>query len=126
MPREKAQAAPTARPKVPMRRRGADCRVVAMKRGNARGAKGAGHRRLNQVNRQREKPDVNGRRQPSCGGTSRMTRECQVRIYERLGVKFPGPTRQNPNLPFWAVMSALASSGLCCAKKRAGPRGRAV
>ena len=38
----------------------------------------------------------NGRRQPSCGGTSRMTRECQVRICERLGVKFPGPTRQNP------------------------------
>ena len=28
MPREKAQAAPTARPKVPMRRRGADCLVV--------------------------------------------------------------------------------------------------
>jgi hypothetical protein len=23
-----------------------------------------------------------------------MTRECQVRICERLGVKFPGPTRQ--------------------------------
>jgi hypothetical protein len=45
MPREKAQAAPTARPKVPMRRRGADCLVVALKRGNARGAKGAGHRR---------------------------------------------------------------------------------
>jgi hypothetical protein len=35
-----------------------------------------------------------GRRQPSCDGTSRMTRECQVRICERLGVKFPGPTRQ--------------------------------
>jgi hypothetical protein len=35
----------------------------------------------------------NGRRQPSRGGTSRMTRECQVRICERLGVKFPGPTR---------------------------------
>jgi hypothetical protein len=33
MPREKAQAAPTARPKVPMRRRGADCPVVVMKRG---------------------------------------------------------------------------------------------
>ena len=45
------------------------------------------------VNRQREEPDFNGRRQPSCGGTSRMTRECQVRICERLGVKFPGPTR---------------------------------
>src|SRR6266436_514928 len=41
MLREKAQAAPTARPKVPMRRLGADCFVVAMKRGNARGAKGA-------------------------------------------------------------------------------------
>ena len=45
MPREKAQAASTARPKVPMRRRGADCPVVVTKRGNARGAKGAGHRR---------------------------------------------------------------------------------
>ena len=32
MPREKAQAAPTARPKVPMRRLGADCLVVVMKR----------------------------------------------------------------------------------------------
>ena len=34
-----------ARPKVPMRRPGADCSVVAMKRSNARGAKGAGHPR---------------------------------------------------------------------------------
>ena len=41
----------------------------------------------------------NGRRQPSCGGTSRMTRECQVRFCERLGVKFPGPTRQFRPLP---------------------------
>src|ERR1700724_2421264 len=41
-------------------------------------------------------PIFNGRRQPSCGGTSRMTRECQVRICERLGVKFPGPTRPFP------------------------------
>src|SRR6266436_6379852 len=32
MPREKAQAAPTARPKVPMRRRGADCPVVVRHR----------------------------------------------------------------------------------------------
>src|SRR3981081_235659 len=36
----------------------------------------------------------NGRRQPSFDGTSRMMREYQVRICERLGVKFPGPTRQ--------------------------------
>jgi hypothetical protein len=32
----------TARPKVPMRRSGADCPVVVGKRGNSRGAKGAG------------------------------------------------------------------------------------
>ena len=35
----------------------------------------------------------NGRRQPSCDGTSRMMREYQVRICEGLGVQFPGPTR---------------------------------
>jgi hypothetical protein len=34
-----------------------------------------------------------GRRQPSMGGTSRVRREVQARIYERLGVKFPGATR---------------------------------
>ena len=39
-------------------RRGADCPVVVLKRGNARGAKGAGHRHLARVNRQREEPDV--------------------------------------------------------------------
>jgi hypothetical protein len=39
--------------------------------------------------------------------TSRMTRECHVRICERLGVKFPGPTRQKrcliacPPLPIY-------------------------
>ena len=44
-------------------------------------------------------PMFNGRRQPSRDGTSRMTREYQVRFCERLGVKFPGPTRQNPALP---------------------------
>src|SRR6202047_540541 len=43
---------------VPMRRLGADCFVVALRRGNARGAKGAGHRHLARVNRQREEPDV--------------------------------------------------------------------
>ena len=41
----------------------------------------------------------NGRRQPSRDGTSRMTREYQVRFCERLGVKFPGPTRQLHALP---------------------------
>ena len=40
-------------------------------------------------------PMFNGRRQPSRGGTSRMTRECQVRFCEGLGVNLPGPTRQS-------------------------------
>jgi hypothetical protein len=40
-------------------------------------------------------PIVNGRRQPSCDGTSRMNREVHVRICERLGVKRPGPTRHS-------------------------------
>src|SRR6476660_196106 len=39
----KGTSGQTARPKVPMRRPGADCLVVVMKRGNARGAKRAGH-----------------------------------------------------------------------------------
>src|ERR1700730_7967351 len=95
MPREKAQAAPTARPKVLMRRRGADCPVVVLKRGNARGAKGAGHRRWERANWQQEELQFSTEGgSPSCGGTSRMTRECQVRICEGLGVKFPGPTRR--------------------------------
>jgi hypothetical protein len=38
-----------ARPKVPIRRSGADCLVVAWKRSNARGAKGAGHSRHDQL-----------------------------------------------------------------------------
>jgi hypothetical protein len=35
-------------------------------------------------------PSFNGRRQPSRGGTSRMSREAQVRICEGLGAKLPG------------------------------------
>jgi hypothetical protein len=54
----KAQAAKTARLKVPMHRSGSDCSIVVMKRGNARGAKGAGHRHWVRVNQQREEPDV--------------------------------------------------------------------
>jgi hypothetical protein len=37
----------------------------------------------------------NGRRQPSRGGTSRMTRECQVRIFERLGARRPRPEQHS-------------------------------
>src|SRR5258706_12766448 len=42
MPREKAQAAPTVRLKVPMRRRGADCLVVATKWGQCPWSEGGG------------------------------------------------------------------------------------
>src|SRR5262249_43205965 len=98
MPREKAQAAPIARPKVPMRRGGADCPVVALKRRNGRGAKGAGHRHWVGSTGNGRNPTINGRRQPSRGGTSRMMREYHVRICEGLGGKFPGPTRQKGNI----------------------------
>jgi hypothetical protein len=91
MLREKVQAARTARPKVPMRRRGADCLVVVKKRGNARGAKGAGHRHWIGPTGNGRSLIISGRRQPSCDGTSRMNREVHVRIW--LGVRFPGPTR---------------------------------
>jgi hypothetical protein len=39
----KGSSGRTVRLKVPMGQPGADCSVVVMKRGNARGAKGAGH-----------------------------------------------------------------------------------
>ena len=45
------------------------------------------------------------------GGTSRMTRECQVRICERLGVKFPGPT--------WHEFATARPSQSCSLKVRA-------
>jgi hypothetical protein len=66
-----------------------------MKRGNARGAKGAGHPRQDGVNGQPEELLVlaEAGRLP-WGGTSRMNREVHVRICGGLGVKFPGSTRQ--------------------------------
>src|SRR6516165_3465904 len=65
-----------ARPKVPMGQSGADRPIVAMKRGNARGAKGEGHSRCCWVNgRPEELNCLTGRRQPSLSVTSRMRRE---------------------------------------------------
>ena len=52
----------TARPKVPIRRLGADCSVVALKRRNGRGAKGAGHSRHDPFG------------QPETGGTAWLWR----------------------------------------------------
>ncbi len=85
------------RPKVPMRRPGADCSVVVMNRINSRGAKGAGHPR-----RDRYGPTGN-RRSPLVsteGGSLRwvaravISREAYVRFCERPGVQSPGPTRR--------------------------------
>jgi hypothetical protein len=58
----------------------------------------------------------NGRRQPSRGGTSRMTRECQVRFCEGLGVKFPGPTRQK------ADVTCLESNVYITPESKTSPR----
>ena len=97
----KGSSGRTARLKVPMGQPGADYSVVVMKRGNARGAKGAGHCiGIVRVNGQPEElDDRGGRRQPSMGGTSRVSREAQARICEGLGVKFPGPTRPQGEIP---------------------------
>src|ERR1019366_4065477 len=86
------QVATTMRPKVAMLTSGMDCSVVAMKRGNARGARGAGHPLYDPfivASRQRDEPlGCSGGRQPSSGGTSRMTGDRLVRICEGSRVKF--------------------------------------
>jgi len=74
---------------------GAHCSVVAKKRGNSRGAKGAGHPRQDRVHGKPEELLVlTAGGSLLSGGTSRMRREFHVRICEGLGVQFPGPTRR--------------------------------
>src|SRR5262245_14153094 len=56
---------------------------------------------INLVNWQQEEPtDCGGERQLSMDGTSRVSREAQARICERLGVRFPGATRPSGDLRF--------------------------
>jgi hypothetical protein len=63
--------------------------------------------RINRVNGQPEELEgLDGRRQPSVGGTSRVSREAQARICERL-----------------CQENAKAS---CCAKDEGGPFGAAL
>ena len=64
---------------------------------------------------------IYGRRQPSRGGTSRMSRECQVRICERLGVQFPGPTRRLRSI---SRVDANGSDGWMNEPARAGGSAR--
>src|SRR5215469_6283912 len=73
---------------------GAYCFVVARKRGNSRGAKGAGYSRADGVNGQPEELLVLLEAAAFPGGASRMNREIHVRICERLGVQLPGPARR--------------------------------
>jgi hypothetical protein len=87
----KGTSSSSARPKVPIGRSGRDCLVVAWKRGNACGAKGAGHWRQDRwVNRQREEPTGGGGgRQPSLDGTSREGRLSRT-VLRASGCKSPG------------------------------------
>src|SRR5262249_34838080 len=79
---------------------GADCPVVVMKRGNARGAKGTGHSRHDRCGQ-----PVNGRNcsvvaergSALLNGKSRVSREAQARFREGLGVQLPGASRP----PIW-------------------------
>ena len=81
----KGTSGSTMRPKVPMRQPESHCSIVAKKRSNVRGAKGAGHPRQGGVNGKPEELLVlaEAGRLP-WGGTSRMNREIHVRICGRL------------------------------------------
>ena len=75
---------------------GADCLVVVMKRGNARGAKGTGHSRdvlCGQLATGGTAWSLRRERPLSLNGKSRVSREAQARFREGLGVQLPGATR---------------------------------
>jgi len=96
MSTEKPQVVGTTRATVRMRHRGADCLAVAMKRSNARAAKGVGHPRRTIID-QLETGGARrfGRRAAALiGWRSRVTGDCHARICEELGVKFPRLTRR--------------------------------
>src|SRR5215813_4784780 len=85
-----------------MRSSGTDCLVVVTKRGNARGAKGTGHSshdRFGQLATGGTARSLRRERPLSLNGKSRVSREAQARICERLGVRFPGATRPRGATP---------------------------
>jgi hypothetical protein len=83
----------TVTPKVPRHQPGVDCSVLAWNRGNARGAKGAGHSR-------RDLSESTGNRRNSLIATEGGSLLWVARA-GWPGAKFPGPTRQfrGPTLP---------------------------
>src|SRR5262245_47958008 len=65
------------------------------------------------VNRQREEPTgCDGERQLSMDGTSRVSREAQARICERLGVRLPGATRPPTDEDHRTRLNATANLSL--------------
>ena len=84
-----------ARLKVPMGQSGADRPIVVTRRGNARGAKGVGHSRCLLGQRETGGTQLFHRKAPAFVEWHEPDEaKSHVRICERLGVKFPGPTRQ--------------------------------
>ena len=81
-----------ARPKVPKRRAGADCSVVAMKRVTTAERRGQAIRVvIDLVNRRREEPTDHDRgRQLSLDGTSRVTGDSHARFCESCALKAHG------------------------------------
>src|SRR5580692_2498397 len=63
---------------------------------------------------------INGRRQPSHGGTSRMMREYHVRICEGLGVQLPGSTRQQLLLQRRVLALQASAISVSSAERSAG------
>jgi hypothetical protein len=106
MVREKAQVEDPRGRKYQCTNPGSHCSIVARKRSNVRGVKGAGHPRRAGVNGRPEEllGLAEAGRLPR-GDTSRMNREVHVRICGGLGVKFPGSTRRHkpPNAAEWAT-----------------------
>jgi hypothetical protein len=99
----KGTSGETMRSKVPMRPPGSDCSIVALNRGNARAAKGAGHPRwdlFESTGNRRNSLGLDGRRRLSNGGTGRISREANVQLCEPLGVRIPGLTRR-PQPELW-------------------------
>ena len=90
-----------ARPKVPIRRSGTDCLVLALERVTPVERRGQAIRvMIDLVNWQQEEPTgYGGGRQLSLDGTSRVTGDSHARICERLGVRLPGATRPRGETP---------------------------